>query len=99
MLDIILLVYLCWRIGNKAKQKGLKPGQWRLYTVLSWMGFELIGLIAGVMMFGYNQNDLNSLYGLMALAIACGFGGYLLVKSILDKKPDIMDDDISNLGS
>jgi hypothetical protein len=99
MLDLILLIFLCWRIGNKAKQKGLKPGQWRLYTVLSWLGFELIGLIAGAMIFGYDKNDMNSLYGLMAFAIACGFGGYLLVKMALDKKPDMLDDDVSNIGN
>ena len=99
MIDLILLIFLCRQIGNIARRKGLAPRKWIFNTVLTWLGFELIGLFIGVMLFGFDKNDEKSLYGLMAFAMACGFGGYLLVKSTLDKKPDPMDDEINNIGN
>ena len=99
MIDLILLIFLCRHIGNIARSKGLPARKWIFYTVLTWLGFELIGLLIGVMLFGFNKSDEKSLYGLMAFAMACGFGGYLLVKSTLDKKPDSMDDEINNIGN
>ena len=96
MIEIIVLIFLCRKIGNKAIQKGLKPGQWKLITVLTWIGFEFTGAIIGVLLFGFNKNEL---LGLMAFAVACAFGGYLLVNNVLDKKPDqVNDDDITNMG-
>ncbi len=97
MLEIIALIFLCKHIGTIADRKGLSPGQWKLFTVLAWLGFEFAGVIIGVMLFGFNRNEL---FGLMAFAIACAFGGYLLVKAILEKKPDSKDlDDINSIGS
>jgi len=97
MLEIIVLIFLCRKIGNTAQRKGLKPGQWKLFTVLTWLGFEFLGAVVGIILFGYNQKDL---LGVMAFALVCAFGGYLLIKAILDKKPDPVDEDeINNLGS
>lgn len=97
MLEIIALIFLCRKIGNIAERKGLKPGYWKLYTVLSWIAGECIGLIAGIILFGFDKNDLP---GLMAFGLACAFGGYLIVKAILDKRADNMDEeDINNIGS
>ena len=96
MLEIIALIFLCKKIGNTAKQKGLKPGLWKLITVVTWLGFEMAGAILGIFLFGFNKNNL---WGLMAFAIICAFGGYLLVKAGLDKRPDqFNEDDINNLG-
>jgi uncharacterized membrane protein YfcA len=97
MLEIIALIFLCRKIGNTAERKGLKPGQWKLFTVLAWIAAEFIGVIIGIMLFGFDRNDL---LGLMLFAVACAFGGYLLVKTILDKQPDKFDEnDINNIGS
>ena len=97
MLEIIALIFLCKHIGTIATRKGLSTGQWKLFTVLAWIGFEFAGVIIGIMLFGFNKNEL---FGLMAFAIACAFGGYLLVKTILEKKPDQLDDDdINKIGS
>lgn len=97
MLEIIALIFLCKRIGTIAERKGLKPGLWKFYTVLAWLGCEFTGVILGMMLFGFNKDDL---FGLLAFALVCAFGGYLIVKMILEKKPDIIDyDDIDKIGN
>ena len=85
MLEIIALIFLTRKIGDIAIRKGLKPGMWKLYTVLAWFGMEFTGGMIGMLIF----DDL-----LMALlvAIPCAIGGYHIVKTILDKKPDMMED-------
>jgi len=97
MIEILVLIFLCRKIGNKALRKGLKPGQWKLITVLTWLCFEFIGFTIGMVLFGFDKSDL---LGLMAFGVACAFGGYLLVDAVLSKKPDLIDDnDINNLGA
>lgn len=83
MLEIIALIFLCKKIGTVAERKGLSPGQWKLFTVLAWFGGEILGAMLGVLLFG-----MGNLFGLMLFALVCAFGGYLLIKSALDKKPD-----------
>ncbi len=86
MLEIIALIFLTKKIGQIAVSKGLKPGSWKLYTILAWIAFEFTGLIAGIMLFGY---DRNNLFGILGFGLVCAFGGYLLVKSILEKRPPL----------
>lgn len=95
-MDFILLIFLCWQIGKKAEQKGLRSGPWRLRLVLTWLGFEFAGMLLGILLFGFNKNDM---VGLAAFALACAFGGYLYVKAALDKKIDQSDQEkIDNIG-
>jgi hypothetical protein len=95
-MDLILLIFLCWQIGKKAVQKGLKPWPWRFRLILMWLSFEFIGLYIGVKIFGFNKEDL---LGLFAFALACAFGGYLLVKASLDRIPsELNDDDLDQMG-
>ena len=93
MIEIILVVLLTIHIGKIAKKKGVNPGAWRLYTVLSWIAGEIVGVITGILLFG--KNDIISL---MFTGIAGALGGYFILKSILDKKPDNVDDDINRIG-
>ena len=94
MIEIIVLYFLTKSIGGTAVKKGLAPGRWKLMTVMSWIGFELMGLILGMVLFG-----TENIYSLMALGIVSAFGGYLMVKYILDKKPDNkMNEDIDSIG-
>lgn len=96
MLELISLFFLCRRIGILAERKGLSPGQWKLFTVLAWIACEFIGLIIWIILFGF---DKTNLFGIMSFALACAFGGYLIVKATLDKKPDAIDEDnINNIG-
>lgn len=93
MLEIIALIFLCKKNGDLAFRKGLKPGTWKLYTVLAWIVAEIVGVIIGMMIFGQ-----ENLIGLMLLGLACAFGGYLLVRAILEKKPDPIEEDINSIG-
>ena len=49
MLEIILLIVLCWAIGNMLRAKGRKPLAFQLLLVLLWFGGLLAGgVVAGV---------------------------------------------------
>ena len=52
MLEIIALIFLAKQIGKIAADKGLKPGTWKLYLVLSWIAGEFVGAIIGILIFG-----------------------------------------------
>ena len=85
MLEIIALIFLTRKIGLKAETKGLKPGPWKVYTVLAWFIAEIIGMIIGINLFG------TELIPLMLFGLFCAFGGYLFIHSILSKKPDQLE--------
>lgn len=63
MIEIILLFFLSKKMGDLAIEKGLSPGRWKLYTVLSWIVFELLGIIFGVILFGFDKNNIWGLMG------------------------------------
>lgn len=86
MLDIIILVFVAIHIGKIAAQKGLKPGLWRLYTVLAWLGAELAGLVIGVMIFG-----MDNIFSIILLGIGAAAGSYFAIKANLENRPDHMD--------
>lgn len=95
MLEIIALIFLTRKIGRTAREKGLPAGRWQLYNVLAWIGAELIGY--GVSMYLTDA----SIPMAMLTGFAFAFGGYLLVKYLLDRTPanmDNNDDWINNIG-
>lgn len=96
MLEIIALIFLTRRIGDLAEQKGESKGKWKAFTVLAWFGFEIVGIIIGMALMGEDLMIVAILMGLL-----CAFGGYLLVKYMLEQKPDVdnsMDDLIESIG-
>lgn len=92
MLEIIALVLLGLQISKLAKRKGLKPGTWVLYTVLLWIAGEFIGILTGMLIFGKN------LFPVFVMGIGGAIGGYFIIKTTLDKKPDNINDDIDKIG-
>lgn len=107
LIDIIALYFLCKRNGILAIQKGLNASKWKWYTILGWFTAEIVGLIFAILLFGKsnleNLNDINSLeknnfYGLAAMGLISAFGGYLIVKAILEKMPDAYDEEIDKIG-
>ena len=93
MLEIIAIIFLSKKNGKLAIQKGLKSGPWILYNVLCWIAFEVVGVVVGIITFG--QENVLPIY-LLALVLAVS--SYFLIRSILDKKPDAIDDDINRIG-
>ena len=93
MLEIIALIILSRKNGKLAVQKGLKSSTWIFYNVLCWIAFEVVGVVVGIMTFG--EENVLPIY-LLALALAVS--SYFLIRSILDKKPDTIDDDINRIG-
>lgn len=93
MLEIIALIILCKKNGNLATQKGLKSQTWKWYTILAWLVAEIIGVFLGIILFGQ-----DNLIGIMLLGLVSAFGGYLFIKSVLDKKPDSFEEDINSIG-
>jgi len=93
MLEILILIFLTGAIGTLAKRKGKKAGAWKLYTVLAWIGCEIFGL---VLIIGLSANHNILILGVCGLVF--GFGGYLIVKYILEKMPDKNNDWIEHIG-
>lgn len=93
MIEIIALIILVIYIGKVAVRKGEKPVKWQVRIILYWIIAEISGFILGILIFG-----TGNLIGLMLLGLISAVGGYLLVKSQLDKMPDSMDDDIDRIG-
>lgn len=93
MLEIIALIYLCKKTGETAVRKGLPAGRWKFYTVLAWFVAEFTGFLVGAMLFG-----TENVIGLFLFALVCAVGGYLIIKAVLDKMPDNLDDDIDRIG-
>jgi hypothetical protein len=93
MLEILAIIMLSKKNGQLATQKGLKSGTWILYSVLCWIGFELVGAMIGILAFGRENIVLAYL-----LALASAVLSYFFIRAVLNKKPDVMDDDINRIG-
>lgn len=73
-MDIIVLILLCYRMGNIVKPKGYSPAVWQLYTVLVWVGGELLG-----MMISFNLG--KSLTVMIISGLLCAVLAYLMLQS------------------
>ncbi|MDO9376211.1 MAG: hypothetical protein V4725_09815 [Bacteroidota bacterium] len=93
MIELIALYFLCKINGRLAAQKGLKPLTWKIYTIFAWIVAEVIGVILGLVLFG--KDNLGSL---AAIGLVSAFGGYLFIRYVLDKKPDVVNDDLPRTG-
>ena len=94
MLEIILLIFLTRKIAAIAVRKGLSGGRWKLYLVLAWLAGEIIGVFAGIMIFGS-----DNIFSAMITGLAGAFGAYFIILNYLTRLPDILsDDDLNNIG-
>ncbi len=93
MLEIIALIFLTRKIGRLAETKGLKPGTWKLYTVLAWIAGEFVGAVLGVLIFGP-----ENIVSIILLAIAGAVTGYFIIRASLSKRPDVFDE-IDQIGN
>lgn len=93
MLEIIAIIFLTKKIGRLAEQKGLKPGPWKVYTVLAWIGSELVGIVIGFLIFGQ-----SSVGPAILLGYTCAIASFFILKANLNKRPDNFEDDINKIG-
>lgn len=87
-MDIILIIYLAWKMGRLAGSKGLSSVRWRWYTVLAWVGGEFVGILIGIMLWGQNNLLMLNLTGI-GVAIAA----YFTLRDRLLKKDDSLPTD------
>ncbi len=96
MPEIILLYFLCRNIGNKAREKGIKPLRWQILTIVSFILFEGLGINIALSWLGLGtiknmkeaQDALINHPGIVFFSLFVGFGGYLLVRKILESRAD-----------
>jgi hypothetical protein len=86
MIEIIALIFLTRSMGARAVEKGYKALPWKVATVLSWIGFEILGLMFGQMVFP-QQDEIPVLWVISGLVFA--FGGYLFTRWRLENMPDL----------
>jgi len=94
MTELIILFFLCRKIGNIAREKNMRPISWQLLTIFSFFLFEGLSFNIAIGWMGYSEiktmNEMISIItknpGIMLFSLFCGFGGYLLIRFILEKK-------------
>jgi hypothetical protein len=114
ILYIILFVFLIRKTGALALRKGLKRSTWQWYMAGAWILAGSIGSAFAMNYLGLviqpakslrdSMNNMLNLPDKDLLIISFGnlffaFGGYLLIRAILEKKPDIIDEDIDSIKS
>jgi hypothetical protein len=95
MIEIIVLILLCIQNKKLAIKKGLKPTPWIFYTIGTWLMIEMIGIFLGIFILGIT---LDNIFALTCIGLMSGFGGYLIVRAILEKKPDFEEENIDRIG-
>ena len=88
MIEIIVLIFLCRKIGRLAVSKGLQGGPWKLRLVLFWIAAEFVGVILAANIFG--ANDMISC---MLVGIAFAVTPYFIIQNYLQRLPDIFNED------
>lgn len=95
MLEIFLVVYLSRRIKGIVEPKGYKPGKWQAYTIITWIGAEILGVLFSVAFMGPNTL-VNIISGYL-----CAIGATIFLHQRASNLPDINmkgDEWIDNMG-
>ncbi len=93
-MDVIILIFLAIRMAGLAGKKGLSVTKWVIGFVLAWILGEIVGAVIGMSIFGKDNVVSWALVGL-----AGAFAAYFIIKSRLDKLPDLPNNnDIENSG-
>lgn len=80
MIDIIILIFLCQRIKYIVEAKGYRSGKWQLFTILVWLGAELIGCTISILMG-------KSLIVIYLSGMLFAIGGFLMFQERVKKLP------------
>ncbi len=94
MLEIIALIFITREIGKLASAKGLKPLNWKIYSVLAWVIFEIWGFMIALMFF-----DVTNYFSIMMVGLMFALTSYVWIKARLNRLPDNrFDDDINRMS-
>lgn len=98
MLEILLMIALCKKIGREVRAKGQSPTGYQVLAVVLWIGGEFLGgMIGGVVanLSGGGDADLCFGYGLALAGAACGAGiAYTIASNVtpVHRERDFDDD-------
>lgn len=94
MLEIIALIFLTKEVGKLAEAKGLRPLNWKIYTIIAWIFSEVLGVFVGALIFG-----TDNIFSVILIGLTFAITSYFIINAQLNKLPDYFDDDINNLGN
>ena len=90
-MDILLLIYLAFRINLLAKKKGQQERKWAVNLVVGWIFGEMIGAGIGIVIFGKENMFSWALIGFgVALTI------YFLIYNHLSRMSNINHNENNN---
>jgi len=93
MLEIILLVYLCGRIGRIVEPKGHRSGWYKFFLVISWFGGEFAGGLFAALILALLAGDNEPSLGMVYLfALGGAIVGVVIVFQIAKRLPDLRAD-------
>ena len=102
MIEIIVVIFLCRRLGRFMRAKGRRPLALQILLVLCWFGGEILGGIVFVIfqaIRGEPVDDLNLMfYAVALLGAACGAGLTFLLASIIPPAPAMEKKDDLTFG-
>ena len=93
MLEIILLVVLCGKVGKIVGPKGYSTGWFKFFVVISWFGGEIGGAILGAIVGivanpGAAQPPMGMIYICALVGAAVGVGiVFMIANSLAQKAP------------
>ena len=86
MLEILVVVILCRRLGEKARQKGRTAGWFMLMLVGMWIFGELLGGVVGILL--SNGQVTGTAYVAALIGAALGaVGAFLIVGALSPLQP------------
>jgi hypothetical protein len=91
MLEIILLIFLCRKIGNIVGPKGYNSGWFKFFAVIGWFGGEIgggiIGAIIGIVSNrGGGEPPMGMIYICALVGAALGIGIVFWIANSLPQK-------------
>jgi len=117
MFDIVLIAYLSYRNGLRAKLKGQNPWIWGIATLVAYIFTMMIGVMFVIVNFCKDTITLSRLSSMdskaqeaarqqliavfdahwlhMVTIEMFGIGGFLIVRYMLDRKPDKKTPEVS----
>lgn len=95
MIEIPLCIYVGLKINELARRKGKRVALWVTISILSFFATYIMGMGILISLFykGGTQPEEIMLFFQNPIRLVfvwvSGFGGYLLVRRVLEKMPDI----------